>query len=86
MDQSGVRASGEKRGRLERNKNITEREKSRTKRENKNVVRRSERRVRKLVWSRAEQAVYYRTTQREEKIQSEKVDKQRRQSTWNNGR
>ena len=44
-------------GRSERSKNITERENSRAKIENKSVVRRSEQRVRKVVCSRAEQAV-----------------------------
>ena len=46
-----------KRGRSEQSVNITEREKSHYKREKKSVVRGSERRVRKVVWSRAEQAV-----------------------------
>ena len=55
--QSGVKASGEKRGISEQIDNIVEREKIRAKRENKSVVRRSERRVRKVVWVRAEQAV-----------------------------
>ena len=41
----------------ERSENITEREKSRSKRENKSVVRRSDKRARKVVWIRAEQAV-----------------------------
>ena len=59
-----------KRGRSERSENITEREKIRSKREKKSIVRRSERRVRKLVCSRAEQAVYYRTRHIKEKIQS----------------
>ena len=40
-----------------------------------NVVRRSEWRMRKVVWSRVEQEVYYRTTQSKEKIRSKKVDK-----------
>ena len=57
MEQSGVKASGEKRGRSERSKNITEREKIRDKRENKSVVIRSERRVRKVVRSRVDKAV-----------------------------
>ena len=57
LEQNGVKASGEKCGRLERSKNITEREKRRAKKEKKSVVRRSERRVRKVVWNRAEQAV-----------------------------
>ena len=57
LEQSGVKASGEKRGRLEKSKNITEREKIHAKREKKSLVRRSERRVRKVVWRRSEQAV-----------------------------
>ena len=57
LEQSGVKASGEKRGRSEQRKNITEREKSHYKREKKTVVRRSEQRVRKVVWIRAYQAV-----------------------------
>ena len=57
MEQSRVKASGEKRGRSEWSENITEREKSHAKIEKKNILRISERRVRKLVWSRAEQAV-----------------------------
>ena len=57
LEESEEKESGEKRGRSERSKNITEREKSRAKREDKIVVRRSERRVRKEVQSRAEQAV-----------------------------
>ena len=57
LEQSEVKTSGEKRGRLERSENTTQREKSRTKRENKSVVRISEWRVRKVVRSRAEQAV-----------------------------
>ena len=57
LEQSGVKASGEKRGRSEQSENIMEREKNHAKREKKNVVRKSEQRVRKLVWSRAEQAV-----------------------------
>ena len=63
LEQSGVRASGEKRGRSEQRENITERENIRSKREKKSVVRRSEQGVRKVVWSRAEQAVQYITTQ-----------------------
>ena len=55
LEQSGVKASGEKRGRSEQSENITEREKSRAKRENKSVVRISDRRVVKLVCSRSEQ-------------------------------
>ena len=57
LDQSRVKASGEKRGRLEQSKNITEREKIRSKIEKKSLVKRSDRRVRKVVWSRSEQAV-----------------------------
>ena len=44
-------------GRSEWIENITEREKSRAKIGKKSVVRRSDRRVIKVVWSRAEQAV-----------------------------
>ena len=47
----------EKRGRSEQCKNITEIEKSRAKREKKSIARISERRVRKVVWRRAEQEV-----------------------------
>ena len=61
LEHSGVKESGEKRGRLEQSENTMEREKSLSKREKKSVVRRSERRVRTLVWSRAQQEVYYRT-------------------------
>ena len=57
MYQSGVKASGEKRGRSERSKNIRERDNIRAKTEKKSIVRRSEWRVRKVVWSRVEQAV-----------------------------
>ena len=53
LEQRGVKASGEKSGRSEKNENITDKEKSHAKREKKNVVRRSKRRVRKVVWSRA---------------------------------
>ena len=49
LEQSGVNTSGEKRGRLEQSKNITERDKSRAKREKKSVVKISEQRVKKLV-------------------------------------
>ena len=70
----------------ERNDNIMERENIRAKIENKSVVRRSERRVRKLVWIRVEKAVWYITTQSEDKIRLEKVDKQRHRSTQKNGR
>ena len=41
LEQSGVKASGEKRGRSERSENIAEIDKSHAKRENKIVVRRS---------------------------------------------
>ena len=41
LEQSGVKASGEKRGRSEQSENILEREKSCDKREKKSVVRRS---------------------------------------------
>ena len=57
LDQSGVKESGEKRGRSDQSENIAEREKSRSKKEKKSVVKRSEPIVRKVVWSRAEQAV-----------------------------
>ena len=57
LEQSGVKESVEKCGRSERSENITEREKSSAKREKKSVVRISERRVRKLLWIRAEKAV-----------------------------
>ena len=57
MEQSRVKASGEKRGRSERSKNITQREKSLVKTEKKSVVRRSERRVRKVVGIRVEKPV-----------------------------
>ena len=57
LEQSGVKASGEKCVRSEWNKNITEREKSRAKRENKSILRGSDLRTRKLVWIRPEQAV-----------------------------
>ena len=84
LKQSGVKASGEKRGRSERSEKITEIEKIRVKRENKSVVRRSDRIVRKLVWRRVEKAVQYITTHSQEKIQSDMVDKKRRRSTQNN--
>ena len=58
LDQRGVKASREKRGRLERSKNITERERRAVpKREKKSVVRRLELRVRKVVCNRADQAL-----------------------------
>ena len=57
LEQSGVKESGEKRGRSEQSEKITETEKSRTKRENISVARISERRVRKVVWTRAEKSV-----------------------------
>ena len=63
-----------------------ERDKSRDKIEKKSVARRSDRGVRKLVQIRAEQSVKYRTTQREDKIRSEKVDQKRQQSTQDDGR
>ena len=70
MEQSGVKASGGKTRQIrsERSKNITERYKSRVKIEKKGVVRRSKRRVRKVVWSRLDQAVPFRTMQSKEKI------------------
>ena len=40
LEQSGVKASGEKRGGSEQSKNITEREKSRDRREKNSLVRR----------------------------------------------
>ena len=86
MEQSGVKASGEKRDISEQRENIREREKIHAKTENKSVVIRSERRVRKDVWIIAEQAVYYITTQIEEKIRPEKIDKQQRRSTRNDGK
>ena len=46
-----------KRGRLEQSENITEREKKLSKREKKIVLRISDQRVKKIVWSRVEQAV-----------------------------
>ena len=57
MDQNRVKASGEKRGRSERSKNITKREKSRTEIEKKSVVRISDQRVGKVVRSRVEKLV-----------------------------
>ena len=57
LEQSGVKASGEKRGRSERKEKITEREKRRSKREEKSAVIISDQRVRKVVQSRAEHAV-----------------------------
>ena len=86
LEQSRVKASVEKRGRLQQGNNITEIEKSRDKRENKNVVIRSEQRLKKVVRSRAKQSVQYRTTQREENIRPEKVDKQRQRSIEENRR
>ena len=74
LEQSGLKSSGEKLGRSERSENITQREKRRAKREEKIIVRRSERRVRNLVQSRAEQSMYCRTTQSEEEIRAEKAD------------
>ena len=52
-----MKASGEKRGRSERSKNITEREKSRTEIEKKSVVRIPDQRVGKVVRSRVEKLV-----------------------------
>ena len=86
LEQSGVKASGEKSGRSEWSKKITQREKIHDKRGKKSVVIISERRVRKVVWIRTEQEVYYRMTQSEENIRYEKVDKQRRRSTQGYGR
>ena len=57
LEQSRVKASGEKSGRLDQSEKITDIEKSRSKREKKNVVRRSERRVRNVVRIRVDQAV-----------------------------
>ena len=57
LEQSGVKSSGEKRGRSERSENITQREKRSVKREKKSVVIISEHRARKVVCKRAEQAV-----------------------------
>ena len=57
LEQSGVKASGEKRGISEQSENITQRENSCAKTENKSVVIRSDRRVRKAVWIRVEQSV-----------------------------
>ena len=86
LEQIGVKASGEKRDRSEQSDNITEREKSRAKREKKSVVRRSQRRVRKVVWSREEQSVQYITMHRKQKIRLEKADKQWIRNTQNDGR
>ena len=52
-----MKASGEKRGRSERSKNITEIEKSRTEKEKKSVVRIPDQRVGKVVRSRVEKLV-----------------------------
>ena len=57
LEQSRVNASEKKRGRSERSNNITESKNSRSKIEKKSVARRSERRVRKVSRSRADQAV-----------------------------
>ena len=57
LEQRIVKASGEKRCRLEQSENIAEIEKIRSKRENKSVMRISEWRVRKVVRRRANQAV-----------------------------
>ena len=56
LEQSGMKTSREKRGISERSEKITQREKSLDKKK-KISVRRSEQRVRKVVWSRAKQAV-----------------------------
>ena len=73
----------EKSSRSERSENITDREKSSVKIEKKIVVRRSKRRIRKVLWSRLEGEVQYRTTQSKEKTILEKTYTQRRKSTWN---
>ena len=86
LEQSRVKASREKCNKLECRGDITKIEKRSDKRKKKFVVRKSERRVRKVVWSRVEQAVYYRTMQSENKIRWENVDKKRWQSTLNNGK
>ena len=86
LEQIGLKESGEKCSRSEQSKNITERENIRSKKEEKSLVRMSERRVRKVVQSRADRAVYCRTTQSEEHIQADKSDKQRQQSTTDDGR
>ena len=52
-----MKSSVEKRGRSERNENITQIEKSYAKKEYKSIVRISERREKKVVWSRAERSV-----------------------------
>ena len=58
LDQRGMNASGEKMWHIgTEQEHHGEREKSRSKREEKIVVRRSNRRVRNVVRSRAEQAV-----------------------------
>ena len=54
LEQSEVKASGEKRGKYDQRENTTQREKSHAKRENKSVARILEKRVRKVVWSRAQ--------------------------------
>ena len=64
-----------KRVKSEQSENITEREKSHAKRENKSVLRRLERRFRKVVRIIEEQSVGYKTTQNEENIRSDKVEK-----------
>ena len=69
LEQIRVEASGGKCGISKRRENITDREKSRSKGENKSVVIRSERRMRKVVWSRSEQEVQYRTTHSKDEIQ-----------------
>ena len=57
LDQSGVKASGEKSGIPEQSENITEREKSCGRSEKKSVARRSEQIERKEMCNIAEQAV-----------------------------
>ena len=57
LEQIGVKTSGEKLGRSEQSEKITERDKRCAKREKKSVVIISERRVRKVVWIRAEQSL-----------------------------
>ena len=57
LEQSGVDSSGRKLGISDRSKNIADRDKSCAKKEKKSLVKRTGQRVRKAVWSRAEQAV-----------------------------
>ena len=56
-EQSKVNESGERRGRSEQSKNITERNKSRAKREEKIVRARYAPLTRGIVWGRADQTV-----------------------------